>query len=114
MLADPDCPAICVRLAVTAHISAAQHIGWDLTAGYLFPVVTTEGNRGGLPLSAARMTATLQGHLFAVGIAAELCDDAFLRVGDLYQISHWEGGGHHKTRWLEYGVDSKAVRRGHL
>ena len=62
VLADRDCPAICAFRAVTANISAAQRTGWDLTAGHLFPVVTTEGGRGSLPLSAARMTTTLQSH----------------------------------------------------
>lgn len=41
-LADRDCPAICASRPVTAYISAAWRIGSDLTAGHLFPVVTTE------------------------------------------------------------------------
>ena len=69
MLADLDCPAVCAFRAVTAYwyISSAQWMGWDLTAGHLFPVVTAEGGRGSLPLPAARMTTALQGHLQAAG-----------------------------------------------
>ena len=59
VLADRDCPAVCAFRAVTAYISAAQRMGWDLTAGHLFPVVTAEGGRGSLPLPAARMTTAL-------------------------------------------------------
>ena len=51
MLADRDCPATCAFRAVTAYISAAQRIGWDLTTGHLFPVATPEGGRGRLSLT---------------------------------------------------------------
>ena len=63
VLADRDCPAICAFRVVTAYISAAQRIGWDLSTGHLFPVATAEGGRGHLSLSAARMTANLQSYL---------------------------------------------------
>ena len=55
------------RLRHTWYISAAQRMGWDLTAGHMFLVVTAEGGRGSLPLPAARMTTALQGHLQAAG-----------------------------------------------
>ena len=55
VLADRDCPAVCAFRAVMAYISAAQRMVWDLTTGHLFPVVTAGGDRGNLPLPAARM-----------------------------------------------------------
>ena len=60
-LADRDCPAICAFRTVTRCITIAQRIGWNLTTGHLFPVVTAARGRGRLPLSAARMTANLKG-----------------------------------------------------
>ena len=60
---DRDCEETCACRAVTAYISAAPRIGWDLTAGHTLPPVTTEAGRGSRPLSAARMTASLQVHL---------------------------------------------------
>jgi len=80
VLADRDCPAICAFRAVKAYISAAQRIGWDLTAGHLFPVITTEGGRGSRPLSGARMTASLQGHLREAGLPSHFTMHSF-RVG---------------------------------
>ena len=46
VLADRDCSAVCAFRAVTAYISAAQRMGWDLTAGHLFPVVTAGSGPG--------------------------------------------------------------------
>ena len=86
MLADRDCPAVCAFRAVTAHISAAQRMGRDLTAGHLSPVVTAEGGRSIQPLSAARMTTALQGH-FAAGRAAEPLHGALLPRGRFPQQS---------------------------
>ena len=43
LLADRDCRAIRTFMAVTGYISAAQRIGWDLTRGLRFPVVTAGG-----------------------------------------------------------------------
>ena len=37
VLADRDCPVIRPFRAVTAYISVAQQMGWDLAAGHLFP-----------------------------------------------------------------------------
>ena len=68
MLTDRDCPAVCAFRAVTAYISAAQRMGWDLNAGHLFPVVTAGGDRGNLPLPPTRMTTALQAHLRAAGL----------------------------------------------
>ena len=61
-------------------MSAAQRIGWDLTAGHIFPVVTTEGGRGSRPLSAARMAAFLQVHLREAGLPDHFTMHSF-RVG---------------------------------
>ena len=46
VLADRGFPAICAFRAVTAYISAAQRMGWDLNAGHLFPVVTAGSGPG--------------------------------------------------------------------
>ena len=67
--------------AVTACISAAQRIGWDLSTGHLFPVATAEGGRGHLSLSAARMTVNRQ---------------SYLRMADLpkhFTMHSFRGGG---------------------
>ena len=66
--ADRVRPETCASRAVTAYISAAQRIGWDLTVGHFSPVVTTGGGRGSRPLSVARMTASLQAHLREAGL----------------------------------------------
>ena len=55
-------------------------MGWDLTAGNLFPVVTAGGDRGNLPLPAARMTTALQAHLRAAGLPSHFTMRSF-RVG---------------------------------
>ena len=68
VLADGECPQICAVRGVTEYIAAALSIGWDLTAGYLFPMVDENGGRGTVPLTAPRMTAALQAHLRAAGI----------------------------------------------
>ena len=80
MLTDRDCPAVCAFRAVTAYISAAQRMGWDLNAGHLFPVVTAGGDRGNLQLPAARMTTALQAHLRAAGLPSHFTMHSF-RVG---------------------------------
>ena len=64
-------------------------MGWDLTAGNLFPVVTAEGSRSSLPLPAARMMAALQGHLRAPGLPSHFTMHYF-RVGSS-SASHWTG-----------------------
>ena len=63
VLVNRDGPAICASRAVTAYISAAQRIGWDLSTGHLLPVATAEGGWGRLSLSGARVTANLQSYL---------------------------------------------------
>ena len=37
VLAHRGCPTVCAFPAVTAYVSAAQRMGWDLTVGHLFP-----------------------------------------------------------------------------
>ena len=59
------------------YISAAQRMGWDLAAGHPFPMVTAEGARGSLPLSTARMTTTLRGHLRAAGLPSHFTMHSF-------------------------------------
>ena len=85
MLADRECPAVCTLRAVTAYISAAERMGWNLTAGHLFPVVTAEGGRGSLLLPAARMTTALQGHLRAAGLPSHFTMHSFRVGGSLSQ-----------------------------
>lgn len=40
-------------------MSAVLAIGWNLTAGHLFPVVELGGERGTVPLTVPRMTVAL-------------------------------------------------------
>ena len=80
VLAARDCPAVCAFRAVTAYISAAKRMGWDLTTGHLFPVVAAGGHRSNLPLPAARMTTALQAHLRAAGLPSHFTMHSF-RVG---------------------------------
>lgn len=56
MLADTQCLETCAFRGVTEYISAALGIGWDLTEGFLFPVLGSNGTRGMAVLSALRMT----------------------------------------------------------
>ena len=83
MLADRECPPICAFREVTTHISAAQRIGWDLTTKHLFPVLTAQGGRGRLPLSAARMTAELQDYLRATELPIYFSMHSFRVRGSL-------------------------------
>ena len=80
VLADTEHPQICAFRGVTEYISAALAIGWDLTAGYLFPVVESTGGRGTVPLTAPRMTAALQAHLRTAGMSDQFTMHSF-RVG---------------------------------
>ena len=80
VLAYQDCPAICAFRAVTDYIAAVQLIGWDLTAGHLFPSVSAEGGRGSLSLSAARMATALQDHLRAAELPSPFTMHS-IRVG---------------------------------
>ena len=89
VLADRVCSETCASRAVTAYISAAQRIGWDLTVGHLFPVVMTEGGRGSPPLSAARMTASLQAHLREAGLPDHFTIHCFREGGSL--TDPWPG-----------------------
>ena len=43
---DRDCTETCACRAGIAYIPAGQRIGWDLTAGQIFAVVTIECGRG--------------------------------------------------------------------
>ena len=68
VLPDGGCPHICAVGGVTEYVSAALAIGWDLTAGYVFPMVEEDRGWGTVPLTAPRMTGALQAHLRAAGI----------------------------------------------
>ena len=68
VLADAENPQTCAFRGVTEYIFAALAIGWDLTAGYLFPMVERNGERGSMAITAPRMTAALQAHLRAGGL----------------------------------------------
>ena len=117
-LAGRDCPTIFASRPVMAYITAAQRIGWDLTAGRLFPVVTTERFPGPSASFSSSYNGrpALQGHLFAGGRAAESLHDALLSRGRLPQhIADRNGGGRdHEEWWLEDGIDSKMLHRGLL
>ena len=80
VLADTEGPETCAFRGVTEYISAALRIGWDLTEGYLFPVVEPNGTRGTVAVSASRMTAGLQMHLRAAGLPEHYSMHSF-RVG---------------------------------
>ena len=67
-LADAANPQTCAFRGVTEYISAAPATDWDLTAGYLFPVVDGNGERGSVAFTAPRMTATLQENLRPGGL----------------------------------------------
>ena len=65
VLADAENPQTCAFRGVTEYISAALAIGWDLTAGYLFPMLECNGERKSVAITVPRMTAALQAHLRA-------------------------------------------------
>ncbi|MEP2037812.1 MAG: hypothetical protein ABJI72_14500 [Parasphingorhabdus sp.] len=80
-------------------LGATDWVGFNRRAS--FPMVTTEGGRGSRPLSAARMTASLQVHL-REGRPAGPFHDAFLSSGRLrHQILGRDGGGrYHENGWF--------------
>ena len=80
VLTDRDCLQICTCRVVTACISPAQRIGWGLTTGYRFPVVTTDGGRGSRLLYAGRRKASPQGHLWEAGLPNHFTRHSF-RMG---------------------------------
>ena len=73
----------CSCRAVTAYISAAQRIGWDLTTGHSLPLATTKGGRGIWPFSPARTTAPLQIDLRETGLPNDLTMHSFRVEGSL-------------------------------
>ena len=114
VLAGRDCLAICAFRTVTAYISAAQRIGWDLSTGYLFPVATAEGGRG--HLSPRGPYGGEPAKLSANGRPAEPLHDAFLSSERLaQQIPGRDGCGRdHENWWLEDRVSCKVLHRGYL
>lgn len=82
---DSQCPAVCALRGVTAYISAAERLGWDLTTGHFFPVVAADGRRDIVPLTAVQMTTSLQAHLRAAGLPAHFTMHSFRVGGSLTQ-----------------------------
>ena len=70
----------CAYRAVSEYIEAAKAIGWDLSAGYLFPTVKDDGARGTRKYLARAMTVSLQGHLRAADLPPHFTMHSF-RVG---------------------------------
>ena len=114
VLVDRDCPVICAFRAVTACISAAQRIGWDLSTGHLFPVATAEGGRGRLSLRGPYDGESAK--LSANGRPAEPLADALLSSGRLAQrIPARNGCGRdHGNWWLEDRVCCAVLHPGYL
>ena len=83
VLADRDCPAVCPFRAVTACISTAQRMGWNLTAGSIFIVVTAGGGQGNLPFPAAGITAALKAYLRMAGLPSHFTTHSFRFGGTL-------------------------------
>lgn len=79
------CPEVCPVRAVMAYIHAAEGLGWDLSAGHLFPVVLNGGGRGSVPLTAVQMTSPLQGHLRQAGLSPHYTMHSFRVGGSLTQ-----------------------------
>lgn len=83
VLADPQNPGTCAFRAITAYITAAQGVGWDLSEGHLFPsvqVTSPDGLRGAMPLTAPQMTTALQAHLRKASLPVHFTMHSF-RVG---------------------------------
>ena len=87
VLAYRDCPAVCAFRAVAAYISAAQRMGWDLTTGHPFPVITAQGGRSSLPLSATRIMTAFQGHLRAAELPSHFTMHSFRVGGSLSKMA---------------------------
>ena len=83
VLADAENPQTCAFRGVTEYISAALAIGWDLTAGYSFPVAECNGERGSVAITAPRMTAAVQAHLRARGLSDHFTMHSFKVGGSL-------------------------------
>lgn len=80
VLADRAQPQTCAFRAVSQYIAAARLLKWDLQQGYLFPEVSKDGSRSNRPLTAARMTSTLQASLTAAELPNHFTMHPF-RVG---------------------------------
>ena len=61
VLADADNPQTCAFRGVTEYISAACAIGWDVTAGNLFPVVECNGEGRSVAITATPQDGRLVG-----------------------------------------------------
>ena len=77
---DKESPSICAVRAVDEYILAAKGVGWDLNIGHFFPEVSSNGGRGQKPLTAEKMTTSLQTHLKKAGLPLHFTMHSF-RVG---------------------------------
>ena len=59
---------MCAARAVSEYIRAAEDIGWDLSAGYLFSDPASDGSQGPSKLTPRSMKNALQGHLREAGL----------------------------------------------
>ena len=83
MLAYTGCLQTCSLCEVIKYIPAAPGIGWNLTGGYLFPVVEPNEGLGTVALSAPPMAAALQMHLQATGLPDNYTTHSFSEGGVL-------------------------------
>ena len=74
VLPDADNPQTCAFRGVTEYISAAFAIGWDVTAGYLFPVVECNGERRSVAITATPQNGRLVGTSTSRGVARPFHD----------------------------------------
>ena len=87
---------------VTEYISAALASSWDLTTGYLFPMVELNCERGTMAITAPHMTAALQAHLregrmtdhftmHSLRVGGSLCKSlAGTAVDEIMKIGGWK------------------------
>ena len=80
MLAYTGCLQTCALREVIEYIPTNRGIGWNLTGGYLFPVVEPNEGRGTVALSVTPMAAALQMQLQAAGLPDNYTMHSF-RVG---------------------------------
>ena len=91
-----------MRFAASEYILTALAIGWNLSAGHLFPVEELNGEWGTVALTAPRMTAALQAHLREGGdvrpVHVALVSGGWIAS----QVNRGHGGGrYHEDRGLE-------------
>jgi len=68
VLAEKECPSVCVFRGVMKDISVAQQVGWVSTKVYVFSGVLANGGRISVSMSAQSMMAGRKGHLGVAGM----------------------------------------------